>query len=162
MKKHSPTNERIKRKYFAYLKEAKRHSEPTVDATAKALSRFEYFTKYRDFILPFPKFSCSFMQELMSKSLIKLALAQSDFPNTLQLLFKIFFAKNGAVIFQALVIHGITLDGELLNNTGCPFTELYGALRVDLIANGDNSREIVMIGVIIFAVCGSYSKISNN
>jgi len=28
-------NERIKRRYFAYLKEAKRHSEPTVDAVAK-------------------------------------------------------------------------------------------------------------------------------
>ena len=25
MKKHSPENERIKRQYFAYLKEAKRH-----------------------------------------------------------------------------------------------------------------------------------------
>jgi integrase len=49
MTKHSPTNERIKRKYFAYLKEAKRHSEPTVDTAAKALSRFEGFTKYRDF-----------------------------------------------------------------------------------------------------------------
>ena len=49
MTKHSPTNERIKRKYFAYLKEAKRHSEPTVDVAAKALSRFEDFTKYRDF-----------------------------------------------------------------------------------------------------------------
>ena len=41
MKKHSPANERIKRKYFAYLKEAKRHSEPTVDTAGKALSRFE-------------------------------------------------------------------------------------------------------------------------
>jgi integrase len=49
MKKHSPANERIKRKYFAFLKEAKRHSEPTVDATAKALSRFEGYTRYRDF-----------------------------------------------------------------------------------------------------------------
>ena len=49
MKKHSPANERIKRKYFAYLKEAKRHSEPTVDATAKALSRFENHTRFRDF-----------------------------------------------------------------------------------------------------------------
>lgn len=49
MKKHNPTNERTKRKYFEYLKEAKRHSEPTVDATAKALSRFEDYTKYRDF-----------------------------------------------------------------------------------------------------------------
>jgi len=49
MKKHNPNNERIKRKYFAFLKEAKRHSEPTVDAAAKALNRFEIDTKYRDF-----------------------------------------------------------------------------------------------------------------
>jgi len=49
MKKHSAENERIKRKYFAYLKEAKRHSEPTVDAAAKALHRFEAFTRYKDF-----------------------------------------------------------------------------------------------------------------
>ena len=49
MKKHNPVNERIKRKYFAFLKEAKRHSEPTVDVTAKALNRFEVYTRYRDF-----------------------------------------------------------------------------------------------------------------
>jgi len=49
MSKNNPNNERIKRQYFAYLKEAKRHSEPTVDAAAKALSRFEAYTKYRDF-----------------------------------------------------------------------------------------------------------------
>jgi site-specific recombinase XerD len=49
MKKHNPSNERIKRKYLAFLKEAKRHSEPTVDAAAKALSRFEAYTRYRDF-----------------------------------------------------------------------------------------------------------------
>ncbi len=49
MKKHNANNERIKRRYFAYLKEAKRHSEPTVDAVAKALARFEEDTKHRDF-----------------------------------------------------------------------------------------------------------------
>jgi integrase len=49
MKKHNAANERIKRKYFAFLKEAKRHSEPTVDAAAKALSRFEVYTGCRDF-----------------------------------------------------------------------------------------------------------------
>jgi len=49
MTRHNPENERIKRKYFAYLKEAKRHSEPTVDAVAKALSRFEEYTRYRTF-----------------------------------------------------------------------------------------------------------------
>jgi site-specific recombinase XerD len=49
MKKHCAENERIKRRYFAFLKEAKRHSEPTVDAAAKALNRFEVYTKFRDF-----------------------------------------------------------------------------------------------------------------
>src|SRR5450631_2910033 len=49
MRKHSPENERIKRQYFVYLKEARRHCEPTVDAAAKALHRFEEYTRYRGF-----------------------------------------------------------------------------------------------------------------
>jgi integrase/recombinase XerD len=49
MEGHNPANERIKRRYFAFLKEAKRHSEPTVDAAAKALNRFEGYNNYRDF-----------------------------------------------------------------------------------------------------------------
>ena len=32
-----------------FLKEAKRYSEPTVDAAAKALNRFEVYSKFRDF-----------------------------------------------------------------------------------------------------------------
>ncbi|MBM4260642.1 MAG: site-specific integrase [Deltaproteobacteria bacterium] len=49
MAQHNASNERIKRRYFVYLKEAKRHSEATVDAAAKALARFESYTKFRDF-----------------------------------------------------------------------------------------------------------------
>ncbi len=49
MATHNANNERIKRRYFSFLKEAKRQSEPTVDAMAKALNRFEVYTKYRDF-----------------------------------------------------------------------------------------------------------------
>jgi hypothetical protein len=49
MTKHNPENERIKRKYLGYLKEAKLRSEQTVDAAAKALSRFEEYTRHRDF-----------------------------------------------------------------------------------------------------------------
>jgi len=49
MTKHSPENERIKRSYFTFLKEAKQLSEPSVDAAAKALSRFEAYTRHRDF-----------------------------------------------------------------------------------------------------------------
>jgi integrase/recombinase XerD len=49
MRTHSPENERIKRAYFEYLREAKRLSEHSIDAAAAALSRFEAYTKYRDF-----------------------------------------------------------------------------------------------------------------
>ncbi len=47
--KHNANNEQIKRQYLSFLKEAKRQSELTVDAVAKALNRFEVYTKYRDF-----------------------------------------------------------------------------------------------------------------
>ena len=49
MKTHNPTNERIKRQYFDFLKEAKQQSEASVDAVAKALARFEAETRHRDF-----------------------------------------------------------------------------------------------------------------
>jgi integrase/recombinase XerD len=49
MPKHHPDNERIKRQYFCFLKEAKRQSEASVDAVAKAISRFEGDTNHRDF-----------------------------------------------------------------------------------------------------------------
>ena len=49
MTKHNPNNERIKRQYFTFLKEAKRQNETTIDGVAQALSRFEMYTKYRDF-----------------------------------------------------------------------------------------------------------------
>ena len=49
MPEHNARNERVKRQYLAYLKEAKRQSEASVDAVAKALSRFEADTKFRDF-----------------------------------------------------------------------------------------------------------------
>jgi len=49
MRKHHPENERIKRRYFQFLREAKRLSEPTVDHVAAAISAFENSTGYRDF-----------------------------------------------------------------------------------------------------------------
>lgn len=49
MSKHNPKNERIKRRYLAYLREAKRQSEASLDAVAAALARFEAYSRYRDF-----------------------------------------------------------------------------------------------------------------
>lgn len=49
MKSHDPKNERIKRDYFTFLKEAKRYSEASLDGVAHALHRFEAYTRFRDF-----------------------------------------------------------------------------------------------------------------
>ena len=49
MSKLNPPNERIKRDYFRFLKEARGKSESTVDAVRKAVARFEDYTGARDF-----------------------------------------------------------------------------------------------------------------
>ena len=49
MTNYNPANERIKRRYFAYQAEALGYSEPTIDAAAKAISRFESYTRHKDF-----------------------------------------------------------------------------------------------------------------
>ena len=49
MTSYNAANERMKRQYFAYLAEAQGHSEQTIDAVAKAIARFEDYTRYKDF-----------------------------------------------------------------------------------------------------------------
>ena len=49
MAKHNSANARIKREYFQYLKEAMRRDEASIDAVAKALSRFEESNRHKDF-----------------------------------------------------------------------------------------------------------------
>jgi integrase/recombinase XerD len=49
--KLNPKNERLKKQYFEYLKEAKKHSDSTVDNIRKAILRWEEFSGYKDFNL---------------------------------------------------------------------------------------------------------------
>ena len=49
MKKYNANNERIKRKYLVFLKQAKGQNEASIDAVAKAISRFESYNQYKDF-----------------------------------------------------------------------------------------------------------------
>lgn len=49
MTTHNINNERMKRKYFIFMKEAKRHSEASIDCIAKAITRFEQYNKFKDF-----------------------------------------------------------------------------------------------------------------
>lgn len=49
MKTINAANERVKRKYAVYLKEAARRSEQSLDGALKALHRFESYTGFKDF-----------------------------------------------------------------------------------------------------------------
>lgn len=49
MKKYNANNERIKRKYLTFLKQAKGQNEASIDAVAKAIARFESYNKQKDF-----------------------------------------------------------------------------------------------------------------
>jgi integrase len=51
MRKHNPKNERIKRRYLAYLEEAKRQAPKSADQAAAAIALFEASTGYREFAL---------------------------------------------------------------------------------------------------------------
>ncbi|WP_245412145.1 hypothetical protein [Methylocella silvestris] len=51
MHKHHAQNERTKRRYFAYLEEARRMSKSSADQVAAAIALFETSTGYRDFRL---------------------------------------------------------------------------------------------------------------
>tara|TARA_R110001592_G_scaffold363291_1_gene683333 strand:+ start:7067 stop:8164 length:1098 start_codon:yes stop_codon:yes gene_type:complete len=49
MNKHNAKNERIKRKYLTFLKQAKGQNEASIDTVAKAITRFESYNKHKDF-----------------------------------------------------------------------------------------------------------------
>jgi integrase/recombinase XerD len=49
MHRYNPKNERIKKEYFDWLKQADRKSESTIDGIRKAITRFEDYTGLKDF-----------------------------------------------------------------------------------------------------------------
>ena len=49
MIKYNPNNERVKREYYEYQKEANRKSTSTIDNIRKAIDRYEQFMDFADF-----------------------------------------------------------------------------------------------------------------
>ena len=49
MTNHNALNERLKRAYMIYLKEAVRYDDSTLDGIAKAIHRFEHYSNFKDF-----------------------------------------------------------------------------------------------------------------
>jgi len=48
MRNYNPKNERAKKEYLRFLREADRKSESTVDCIRKAISRYESYTRLKD------------------------------------------------------------------------------------------------------------------
>lgn len=46
---YNPANERIKRQYYQYVTEAQGKAPSTLNGIRKAINRFEYYTKFKDF-----------------------------------------------------------------------------------------------------------------
>ena len=89
-------------------------------------------------------------------------MADMEIDETLQLFLEVLLGQHGAAAFQALHVHGPTLEGELLDDRRGPLPELHGALGIDLVADGDDGGEVVVTRVVGLAVGGSYPKISDN
>lgn len=114
MHPHNPSNERIKRRYFGFLKEANRFSEPSIDAVAKALSRFEKYTKYRDFRLFHTDAAVAFKRHLAEQSSVRTgeALSKSTVLATLAALRNFVFWLAGQPGFKSRLTYS---DAEYFN-----------------------------------------------
>nr|WP_279386409.1 hypothetical protein [Parazoarcus communis] len=78
------------------------------------------------------------------------------------MLFEILIGEDRTTGLDALIVHHVGLDGELLDDARGPFAELDRALGIHLVPHRDDGGQAVVLGVVGLAVGGSYSKFSNN
>jgi len=67
MTQHNADNERIKHAYLRFLRDARSQSESTIDAAAKALDRFEIYTKHINFKRFHHKQASAFKRHLLQQ-----------------------------------------------------------------------------------------------
>src|SRR5262245_15577553 len=68
MNKYNPDNERIKRQYRVFLKEAHRKNEKSIDAFDDAIARLEAYTQHRDFKLFHVEQAVAFKRHLLEQT----------------------------------------------------------------------------------------------
>lgn len=114
MPKLNPANERIKRDYFEYLREAKRLSPASVDAAAKAISRFEESTGWKDFRAFHIKQAIAFKSRLANQDGARTgqALSKGTLYSTLQALRSFFLWLAGRPGFKSRIAYP---DAEYFN-----------------------------------------------
>ncbi len=93
--------------------------------------------------------------------LIKLPFTQANLPDFFQKPFEVILAKESAILHALLVQH-IALDGELPQYLCGPLAELGCPNRVYPIPHRDDGIEIVKLGQIALAICGSIPEFPDN
>lgn len=93
--------------------------------------------------------------------LIEAALAQADFPDFFQEMFKVIDIQEGAV-FHPLFVYDVAAYGKLAEYICTPLSELSGSHRINTVSDRDYSIQIVVFYLVIFAVCGSLSEFPTN
>lgn len=107
MTKHNENNERVKREYFAYLKETQRNGEHSIDAAAMALSRFEAYTRHREFKAFHREQAIAFKRQLVEQPAMRGVgkISKSTVTSTLAALRKFFFWLAGEPGFRSHLRH---------------------------------------------------------
>ena len=117
MRQYNAENERIKRKYFIFLKEAKRQDESSIDVVAKALNRFENYTQFKDFKMFKYQQAIGFKKHFTQQNNIKTRkpLSKSTVHTTLNHLKKFFEWLSQQSGFKSRLIY---TDMEYFNLSG--------------------------------------------
>lgn len=107
MPKHNAQNERIKRRYFAHLSGAHGRDEATIDGVAKALARFEEYTKARDFSKFRPEQAVAFRERLAEQCNVRTGerLSKATLNSTLRGLRAFFFWLADQPGFKSRIVH---------------------------------------------------------
>jgi site-specific recombinase XerC len=114
MTKTNPANERIKRAYFGYLREARRASEASIDGVAKAISRFEESTAYKPFASFHREQAVAFKRRLIEQVAVRSGdqLSRSTVHSTLSALRAFFFWLAGQGGFKRRIAYS---DADYFN-----------------------------------------------
>jgi integrase len=114
MPKHNTTNTRIKREYFQYLREAKRRDEASIDAVAKALSRFEEANGHKDFKSFHREQAVAFKRKLDSETAVRTGkpLSRATVHSTLSALRAFFIWLAGQPGYKSRLSYG---DADYFN-----------------------------------------------
>jgi len=114
MTKPNPGNERIKRAYFMYLREARRASETTIDGVAKAISRFEDSTDRKAFQSFHREQAVAFKRRLIGQRAVRSGeeLSRATVHSTLSALRAFFFWLAGQGGFKRRIAYS---DADYFN-----------------------------------------------